>query len=121
MARLGARGGAPRAEFVPFARAAFIELRPRSPHYHFRGNAVYRVDERMSVSHVRFFGQNAASVDPFLFPLVEGQPVDIDRRSGNSARNGLTARTVFFPFGGKCLRQRVVGLFLPGRSRLGAN
>lgn len=83
-------------------RAAFTSCDRDPPHYHFRGgNAVYRVDERMSVSHVRF----ALEKTPLLWVPFYSRSLKDNRWAltvdpGNSARNGLTTRTVFsYPLG----------------------
>ena len=83
-------------------RAAFTSCDRDPPHYHFRGgSAVYRVDKRVSVSNVRF----ALEKTPLLYIPFYARSLQDNRWTltvdpGNSARNGLTTKTIFsYPFG----------------------
>jgi hypothetical protein len=83
-------------------RAAFTSCDRDPPHYHFRGGtAVYRVDKRVSVSNVRF----ALEKTPLLYIPFYSRSLQDNRWTltvdpGNSARNGLTTKTIFsYPLG----------------------
>ncbi len=83
-------------------RSAFSSCALNPPHYHFRGKtAFYRVNERMSVTHIR----SAAEETPFLYFPYYTRSLKDNRWSytiepGNSERNGLFAKNVFtYPIG----------------------
>jgi lipopolysaccharide export system protein LptA len=83
-------------------RSAFSSCELNPPHYHFRGKtAFYRVNERMSVTHIR----SAADNTPFLYFPYYTRSLKDNRWSytiepGNSERNGLFAKNVFtYPIG----------------------
>lgn len=89
-------------ELFLLERVAFTSCDLNPPHYHTRGGtAKYQVNKRMSVSNVRF----AAEDTPLFYVPYYSRSFQDNRWTltidpGNSARNGLSAKTVFsYPVG----------------------